>query len=100
MHAIGNDISHTLPIGNDMSHTLRPFQLCIDDAALADLRARLERTRWPDQINDADWSWGTEREYLKQLVAHWRDTFDWRKAETALNAFDQYLVDLDGLDVH
>lgn len=78
----------------------RPFRLSVPDEAVAELHARLGRTRWPDQIDNQDWSYGVERDYLRQLLAYWRDEFDWRKAEAEINRFDQYLLDIDGLDVH
>src|SRR6185437_13302616 len=52
---------------------------------LADLRARLRATRWPDAPEDAGWSMGTDLEYLRELVAYWADGFDWPAQEAALN---------------
>ncbi len=79
---------------------VRPFRFQFSDQVISDMHQRIDLTRWPDQVNDADWSYGMERGYLQELVAYWRQQFDWRAAEARLNAFDQYLLDVDGLDIH
>src|SRR3954447_6488774 len=82
----------------------QPFTLAVADAAIAELRDRLARTRLPDQApvppGGDPWSYGTSAAYLAELVAHWRDGFDWRTQEAALNAFPQYKVPLHGIDLH
>jgi pimeloyl-ACP methyl ester carboxylesterase len=76
------------------------FQLHVPDTAVADLRERLKRTRWPDQAPGAPWAYGSDLTYLQQLVEHWRTTFDWRAQEARLNAFPQFKVRLHGIDLH
>ena len=61
---------------------------------------RLDRTRFPDQPPGPGWQSGTDLGYLRGLVEHWRDGFDWRAQEAALNAFPQFQVPLDGIDLH
>lgn len=78
----------------------RPFRLVIDEREIASLRERLGHARWPDEVNDEHWSYGTRSDYLRELTAYWRDRFDWRGAESSINEFDQFLVDIDGLDLH
>jgi microsomal epoxide hydrolase len=80
--------------------TPTPFTLRIADEVLADLRARLERTRWPDEPPLEPWSTGTSVTYLKRLVDYWRSGFDWRAQEARLNAFRQFKVPLGGIDLH
>jgi len=77
-----------------------PFTLHIPDADIADLRDRLARTRFPDQAPGAAWVYGTEVSYLRELVEYWRTKFDWRGEEAALNAFPQFRVPLEGVDLH
>ena len=77
-----------------------PFTLHIPEADLADLRERLARTRLPDQAPGDAWAYGTDVGYLSTLIAHWRDVFDWRAQEAALNAFPQFRVALHGIDLH
>jgi epoxide hydrolase len=80
--------------------TMVPFTLEVPDAELADLRQRLDRTRWPAPLPGDDWSTGVPTAYLKQLAAAWRDDFDWRAAEARLNAFPQFVTDIDGTRIH
>ena len=77
-----------------------PFTLHIPEADLDDLNARLSRTRLPDQAPGTGWEAGTERGWLGGLVAYWRDGFDWRAEEAALNTFDQFKVPIRGIDLH
>ncbi len=70
------------------------------DEVLRDLKERLARTRFPDEIEGSGWEYGADLRYMKELVAYWRDQFDWRKQERALNAFDQYTTTIDGLVIH
>ena len=64
-----------------MSDTPERFQIRVDDAVLDDLRGRLARTRFPDQIEGTGWEYGIPFDYLRELVAYWRDTYDWRAQE-------------------
>src|SRR6266516_2136855 len=77
-----------------------PFTLRVPDADIADLRDRLARARFPDQAPGDPWAYGTDVAYLRELTGYWRDHFDWRAAEAALNAFPQFRVPLDGVDLH
>src|SRR5690242_10640343 len=83
-----------------MAPSPQPFRLSVPDAQLADLKERLGRTRFPDQAPDAPWAYGTDREYMKELMPYWRDRFDWRAQEAALNAFPQFKAPIHGIDVH
>ncbi len=78
----------------------RPFAIHVEDAVLADLRVRLSGTRWPDQMQDAGWEQGTERETLRSLVAYWTDGYDWRAYERELNELPQFKADVRGLGIH
>ena len=77
-----------------------PFSLRVPDAAIADLRDRLARTRFPDQAPGAPWAYGTDVAWLRSLVEYWRDGFDWRAQEARLNSFPQYRVPLHDIDLH
>ncbi len=76
------------------------FSLHVPDAALADLRERLSRTRFPDQAPDKPWAYGTDLNWLVSLVDYWRNDFDWRAQEARLNSFPQYKVSLQGIELH
>jgi microsomal epoxide hydrolase len=77
-----------------------PFALCVPDAALADLRERLARTRWPDEPPLAPWATGASVDYLERLVEYWRTGFDWRAQEAKLNGFRQFTLPLAGIGLH
>ncbi len=83
-----------------MSQDIEPFEIHFDDSAIEDLRDRLARTRFPDQIEGVEWDYGTELEYLKQLVEYWRDKFDWRAREAELNRFEHFRTTIDGQSIH
>jgi microsomal epoxide hydrolase len=80
--------------------TITPFRIAVPDALLADLRERLDRVRWPDEIPGSAWTYGTDLATMKSLVRYWRETFDWRKQEAALNAWPQFTTPVGGIDVH
>ena len=79
---------------------IRPFSIAVPDAVLEDLRERLARTRYPDQLEGAAWTYGTELSYLRELCDYWRTRYDWRVHERALNRFDHFRTEIDGLGVH
>ncbi|HUR36007.1 MAG TPA: alpha/beta fold hydrolase [Vicinamibacterales bacterium] len=77
-----------------------PFKINVPDSVLRDLKERLARTRFPDQLPNVGWDYGTDPAYLKPLVEYWRDRFDWRAQERKLNEFDQFTTTIDGLRIH
>ena len=80
--------------------TIQPFTIHISQTTLDDVRERLARTRWPDEVEGARWAYGTNLDYLKSLVAYWQHHFDWRTQEAQINQFAHFKVDLDGLSIH
>ena len=79
---------------------IQPFRVEIPEADLNDLRARLDRVRWPDELTGVDWSLGVPLGYVRDLVDYWRTGFDWRAQEAKLNAFRQFTTTIDGQQVH
>ena len=69
---------------------MKPLQISVSNEVLDDLRARLRRTRWPEQVPGIGWDQGTEESWLRQLVAYWADRFDWRAWERKLNALHHF----------
>jgi pimeloyl-ACP methyl ester carboxylesterase len=78
----------------------RPFRITVPDGDLVDLRRRLAHTRWPEPECVDDWSQGMPLDYARELAAYWANGYDWRARETALNRFDQFITEIDGLDIH
>lgn len=79
---------------------IRPFTLAVPQAELDDLDRRLATIRWPERETVDDWSQGVPLAALQDLVAYWRDGYDWRACEARLNAFGQFRTEIDGLDFH
>jgi pimeloyl-ACP methyl ester carboxylesterase len=83
-----------------MSLDFRPYRVAVPESDLIDLRTRLTRTRWPETAPAPDWAQGVPLAVVRELCAYWADGYDWRAAEARLNAVPQYLVEVDGLDLH
>ena len=83
-----------------MTDAIKSFEIAVADEVLEDLRERLGRTRWPDQIPGAEWDYGTELSYIQDLCEYWRTEYDWREHEARFNAFDHFRTEIDGQNVH
>ncbi len=80
--------------------TAQPFAVNISDETLSDLHQRLAETRWPDEVEGAGWAYGTNLDYLQELVSYWQDGFDWRAQEARINSFNNFMADVDGTNIH
>ena len=83
-----------------MTDEIRPFSIKVDDEVLADLKARLLRTRWPEAELVDDWSQGVPLHWIREICQYWADGYDWRAREVRLNRFPQFTTEIDGLDIH
>ena len=83
-----------------MSHAVHPFTVAIDDAAVADLRDRLRRTLWPDQLPGTTWELGTDLSFLRTLCEHWADAFSFDAWVEQCNRYPQIRTVIDGVTVH
>jgi epoxide hydrolase len=79
---------------------IRPFRIDVSDTELEDLRDRLARTRWPDELSGVGWSYGVALDFVKEITELWRTSFDWRKQEAVLNEFPQFTTTIDDTNVH
>lgn len=79
---------------------IRPFTFEFSDAELADLRARIEATRFPEKETVGDQSQGTQLATIKELARYWAEEYDWCKVEARLKALPHYITEIDGLDIH
>jgi Epoxide hydrolase N terminus len=91
---------HLQPVAAAKDETIRSFRVSVPDEQLADLRRRIAATRWPDRETVANRSQGVQLAKLQELVHSWGTDYDWRKAETKLNALPQFITEIDGLDIH
>ena len=79
---------------------VKPFKVAVDDRVLEDLRQRLASTRWPDEIPASGWEYGSNLDYVKELVEYWRTGFNWRAQEELINSFHHFKAQVEGLDIH
>ena len=79
---------------------IRPFTIAIGDDELDDLRRRIDATRWPEAECVDDWSQGIPLSYTHELATYWAEEYDWRSREAALNRFDHFMAEVQGLDIH
>lgn len=83
-----------------MTGTPRPFTIDIPQSQLDDLRTRLALTRYPEKEIVEDWDQGIPLSYVQEVAAYWAKDYDWRRCEAALNALPNFLIEIDGLDIH
>ncbi len=79
---------------------IQEFKVRIEQKILDDLRARLESTRWPDEIEASGWTYGASLSYMKELTNYWLHDFNWRKTEDEINKYGNYIARIDGYDIH
>src|ERR1700722_9235263 len=79
---------------------VHPFRVHFPDAELAELRRRINATRWPERETVSDQSQGPELETMQKLARYWQTEYDWRKVEARLNALPNFVTRIDGQDIH
>src|SRR5882757_8032791 len=92
--------TETYPEPENKLEAVTPFRINIDQAILEDLSRRLSATRWPGEVKNAKWKYGTNEDYLKELCNYWETEFDWRIQEKYLNSFPQYKTTIDNIGIH
>jgi len=86
-------------IGGDKA-AIRPFRFDVSDADLADLRRRINATRWPERETVTDQSQGVQLATMQKLARYWGTEYDWRRSEAKLKALPHLVTEIDGLDIH
>src|SRR5205809_4195547 len=79
---------------------IRPFQANFPETELAELRRRINATKWPERETVADATQGVQLATMQNLARYWGTDYDWRKCEAKLNALPQFITEIDGLDIH
>lgn len=79
---------------------INPFSVNIPQQVLNDLQLRLSLTRWPDELNGSHWNYGADLSYVKEVVAYWQHSFNWRETEKEINAYPNFIADIDGHQIH
>ncbi|WP_027066651.1 epoxide hydrolase family protein [Maribacter sp. Hel_I_7] len=79
---------------------IEKFKVNIPQSELDDLNDRIKKVRWPDEIKNSDWKYGTSLSYIKELADYWLEEFDWRIIEKEINSFPNFIADVDGNQIH
>ena len=79
---------------------IRPFQVSFPEADLVELRRRIKATRLPEKEPVADMSQGVQLATIEKLARYWADAYDWRRSESRINTFPNFITEIDGLDIH
>jgi epoxide hydrolase len=79
---------------------MQPLVLAVPEIQISDLRQRLSNARWPAEITGATWDYGTDQAFLKNLVDHWVNRYDWRAVEAEVNAIGSFVTEAAGQRVH
>src|SRR5262249_54317050 len=97
--AIADNASETAQAG-ERADSIRPFRVNVPEAKLTELRRRINATEWPEKEIVSDTSQGVQFATMKALAQYWATDYDWRKIEARLNAFPQFITEIDGVDIH
>ena len=79
---------------------VRPFRVDVPEAELADMRRRIQATRFPEKETVADFSQGVQLAFIQALARYWATEYDWRKVEARINSLPNFITEIDGLDIH
>ena len=81
-------------------NAIRPFRVDVPEAELTELRRRIKATRLPEKEPVTDHSQGVPLATIEKLARYWANEYDWRKVEARMNAYPQFITEIDGLDIH
>ena len=79
---------------------IQSFSVHVPQSVLDDLRSRIRNTRWPDEIMDSGWNFGSGLSYMKELADYWLQKFDWKKVEDEINSYSNFIADIEGYKIH
>jgi pimeloyl-ACP methyl ester carboxylesterase len=92
-----NDVAR--PTDSDRT-AVRPFHVNVPEAELTEMRKRIKATRWPERETVTDESQGVKLSMMQDLARYWATDYDWRRVESRLNALQQFITEIDGLEIH
>src|SRR5258706_1057338 len=91
------DVAAAADAGKD---AIRPFHLNFPEAELADLRKRINATKWPERETVTDASQGVQLATIQKLARYWGTEYNWSPCEARLNALPNFITEIDELDIH
>jgi pimeloyl-ACP methyl ester carboxylesterase len=100
MSTLGASNRSGAALAADDQQAIRPFRVNFPEEQLTDLRKRIVATRWPEKETVTDASQGVQLATMQELARYWATDYDWRRCEAKLNAYPQFVTNIDGLDIH
>src|ERR1700716_645589 len=88
------------PMTASADDSIKPFRINVPQVDLDDLRERLDRTRWPDELANVGWAYGVPVAEMRDLAGYWRTSYDWRGQNSRLNAYPQFTTTIGGQTIH
>ncbi len=79
---------------------IETFNLSIPQSELNDLKERIGKVRWPDEIENSNWQFGTSLSYIKELSTYWKQEFDWRNVENKINSYPNFIAEINNYKIH
>ena len=79
---------------------IKEFTIDINEYQLTNIKSKIEHYPWPSIENMEEWTYGTNKKYLKELCDYWLKEFSWKKHEQLINSFKNYKTNVDGIDIH
>ncbi|SRR5579884_3073853 len=79
---------------------ISPYTIAVPQTAIDDLKARLTRVRWTNELSAVGIAYGVPLSPIKRLVKYWQEDYDWRSWEAKLNAYPQFTTTIDGQNIH
>src|SRR5579863_8927669 len=85
---------------SEHADAIRPFHVNTPEAELAELRRRVNATKWPERETVKDATQGVQLATTQELARYWATEYDWRKCEAKLQSLPNFVTEIDGLDIH
>ena len=79
---------------------MRSFKINISDRIIQDIYTKVAKYSWHEMPNDGGWNYGTNLNYMKEISKYWVNNFDWRKQESKINKFQNFIAKIDDIDLH
>jgi len=79
---------------------IKKIEIQIAQQHLDKLKEKIRNTRWPDEIEGSGWNYGASLYYMKELADFWLNVYDWRKTESEINSYPNYIATIDGFKIH
>lgn len=86
--------------------TIRTFQINIPDKLLTDFKNRLDlelstlNERIADSLEGVGFEYGMNKNFLRKVATHWKNSYDWRAREKLLNKYPSFKTTISGVDIH